>query len=197
MPVNINEIKQSEALRREFGVLGGFRIQLDETVAPVVIVADLTTETIAQCAVAFRMAALAGNFNVQQLMNPLGSGRLCLLCSAIVMGATNQGYTFFLHDTAIDVNPTASGFFVDRRLTPAGPMTPRPAGVLFTDQDPVAFTGNKVTKDQSLAAGPGILFDLTGYTLIPGTSVVVTPEVNNSELEVAFRWAERPLLPSD
>lgn len=196
MPVGINVFSHVQALIREFGLFGGLRLQLDETIAPVAIVADVTPNPRIECAVAFRMPPLAGNWNYQQLYNRPDSGLVAELKHVALSTSVNQGFQVYLEDPTIDVNPTASSFIVDRRRTPDAVIGRRPQCVLYTFSDVAVFSGDLVFRGGA-ASTTSLIVDLEGYTLMPGTGLVVSSELVNTEVEAAFRWAERPLLPGE
>jgi len=196
MPEKIQTPSVSQALTQEYSIKGRLRLALDETVVPVTVVGNVSPDLYRPCGVALRIAPLANNFNIQQLINPAGSGVIAYLDRVTAASSVNSGQNYFLEDVPVDVAATASGFFLDRRETPAAPDQKRPNVLLYTDQRLVALAGDLVGRAQQAATGQSII-DLSGFTLMPGTGFAISCDLINSKLECSFVWRERQLKPTE
>lgn len=197
MPVNINEIKHSEALRQEFGVLGGFRIALDETVAPVAIVADLASSALWRDAFCSdpRSASGVGNINVWSVSNPAGSGALVNLYYLSLSSFTGNG----LWNVTVTSTPTAlatplsaqwqnlTGIFVIPNTFPVGDF--RHEAILKVLNGQTVWSAMSRT-NEVIAWTPDVL-------LFPGQAITVFQDAENASGQCSVQWRERPLLPSE
>ena len=81
-PVTVQTIKQLRELKEKFGIFGGFRLQLDETVVPVAIVEDITRDIDSidvPCFAGQDRAAVAAEYSHVSLYNPPDSGLLVIV----------------------------------------------------------------------------------------------------------------------
>lgn len=201
MPVNVNSIRQSNALRKAFGVLGGFRIRLDETVVPVAVVDTFDSDGFKAAGGGIEQGAGGvGVMNVHALANPPDSGVLLRVDEITVSSGTagNLTYFFGIHAGAAGLAaPGVGGLsFLDMRgsnavnqFVPAGQVVEGTSGAGGVAGSLVGIvTSSAVARPSSISLP---------YRLTPGFTAVVQIQDDNVELNSSWAWSERPLQDGD
>lgn len=137
-----------------------------------------------------------GTFSTFQLLNPAGSGILCVVEKLLFNTALNAESV----SVQMDHGPTALGTVVvvqrlDRR-------TVKSSGALVRTATPGAAQANAVTVAgyNVVAAIPQyevILTDDQELTVLPGSALIVFSGAANIALQVSVWWRERPLEDSE
>lgn len=182
MPVPVNTNEQVQALVDRFVVKGGFRLQLDETVSPVAVVAQLDNETSAGAIGSYDLTPV--NFAHISLYNPSGAGVILELEQIKFSGAANT-LTEVCRDGAIMANTSATSGWRDFTQ---GAVQPR-GQVRY--EDLAAVTGNEVASFWHNARQV-VTID-AGWVMTPGAQVLVRNNVAANRLNVNFIWREVPI----
>lgn len=198
MPVPIQTAKQISPLRRAFGLFGGLRLKLDETVVPVAIIEDLAPDEWQWAFMAdVRGAAGAGAHHIWSLENPAGSGRVAefgkLVCSL------NAGMEYRLTVASpVYVPGTLVGSEWQNLNATYGVYSPglsqNPSVRLRHTAAAAAPTGANVF-DFYRSAAHTEQFEFH-VVLNPGQSVVLWQMIDNLSGYVAFQWRERAVSPA-
>lgn len=195
MSVNINVIRQSNALRKAFGLFGGFRLRLDETVAPVAIVEDLVGDNWKDAFFAEqRGLAGAGNVNAWQLSNPAASGQLVNLYEVALSSGTSQIYAATVTNTPVALATILSPQWQDLDGTYLVPTT-FPTAQVIHGTPVLGLVGAAVFTARALANT--VLRFRPHVLLHPGQRITLFQGTANLDGTVGFQWRERPLLPSE
>lgn len=187
MPSKINVFRFSEALRREFGLVAGITPQLDETIAPVVLVADLSPEGGKIAAFGQYMGAGgAGVYGAFGIYNGGASGKLVRVQRLLISSSTSQiiyiGIFQALYGTPVQAN------WRDWR-EPGFPSTQ-----FYT------FAGGAIAPVRRLAQfniSTNVPVDLPYEAILPpGTGLEVTQSTDNLSWAGNVLWSEEPLIPA-
>lgn len=172
---------------------------LDPTVQAVVLLEDLTKQSIAVQPWELRLGggniqpAVAAEFAVVALVAPATSNTLLLVeafsCSP---GSTTRFSWGYGSIAGLAPVANAAAFYDFRNGVPAA------AGVaqIWSGSDPASLITNRLGRLPSgTSTSPGEV-ETKGLVLLPGIPLVVEVELVNIESSVYFRWVEVPMGPS-
>lgn len=192
MPVQVQTTKQVSPLRRAFGLFGGLRLKLDETVVPVAIVEDLVQDEWRDAFMGDgRNAGGAANRNIWQLSNPAGSGKVIELYE--VSFISGSGCVWSLTVTATPYIPGTvlggqwqdlDGLYLVPSTAPSGQMRHTAAAAALTGA--VIFTTSTLSTSGTVFYHPRVL-------LKPGQVINLWQDTLNVNGYVALQWRERAL----
>jgi len=135
--------------------------------------------------------ALAGNNHLQQLFNPVGSGKLIVLERLDIRSDSLQFCRFLTTDTAL-TNFVSNPFTRDTRT----PIGTRPVGEIRNLQQPgtVSLSGIilvQIDVNEVIEEKKGIC------TLRPGTGFTFASTTQNSSITTCWWWRERNAEPAE
>lgn len=186
----IQSAAPGRALTRRYALVGGLRLELDETIVPVVVVDEVDVGRERWAAGLANEAATPATFSNTQMFNPSRSGILVSLQQIFVsMNAVGQ-FTCQFHNTAL-TNDRDLKEWRDRRL----PGRPR-AETLSELNAASLGIANLFNEFDIGVANDSSAFPID-IELLPGQGVVFTPEVVNRRMRTSFWWSETTLLPGE
>lgn len=195
MPIPVQTTRQITPLRKAFGLFGGLRLKLDETVVPVAVVEDLVQSDWRDAFVAdTRGAPGVGNRNLYSLENPDASGTLIALDSVAVSGGGSCTWRARVTSTPFVPGTILSPqwqdldgvYVVPNRFPVANPRWAAAAA---------AAGGADVAV---LRQAPNTTYTwLPRVTIHPGQEINIYQDTTNLDANISFQWRERPLLPTE
>ncbi len=202
MPVPVQTTKHVTPLRKAFGLFGGLRLKLDETVVPVAVVEQLSPDDWSNAFVGDTQAASgAGNVHIWALENPAASGCLIELFEVIVASTNGSIWAITIADPPYvpgniiagqwqdlaGVYGTGGGIFYLPGRNPSGQMRHAAAAVAVAGAIVAHFN---VPAQHDVYYHPKVI-------LHPGQQINVYTQTQNIEGRCSFQWRERPLQPSE
>ncbi len=195
MAVQVQTTKQISPLRKAFGLFGGLRLKLDETVVPVAIVEDLVRD---EWRFAFagddRGAAGAGNHHIWQLENPDGSGKIAEVYEISFGCGAAQSWVITVTNT-----PYIPGTVLEPQWQDLDGLYVVPNSFPSTRQrwtaSNAAITGTVIFAMTTPAIVP--TFYRPTVTLHPGQEITLWQIGDNLDGTANFQWRERPLGPTE
>lgn len=202
MPVPVQTTRQVTPLRKAFGLFGGLRLKLDETVVPVAIVEDLAPDEWQHAFMGdIQGNAGAANRNIYSLENPDNSGKIVELYRVQFSCGAGQNWQFTVNATPYvpggvlggqwqdldGVYGTGGGLFYLPGRTPSGQLRWVIAAA--------AITGAVVHAIQTQPNSPGLWEPRV--LLHPGQEIVMWQTILNQDVQMSMQWRERTLLPDE
>lgn len=148
------------------------------------------------CAAATAVGALAANYSVVTLFNPVGSGILVLVDDVILnSGSTTFSMLCYLERVQLPTFATQGSGVRDSRW---GLATNRSAAVFAAGQTATApnIAWIYFARPQVVAGLAPSRYNL-GCVLTPGTMLLLFPEIVNASQNSTIFWRERPAQPSE
>ena len=187
MPEKVNVWRFSENLRREFGLVAGITPQLDETIAPVVIVSDLSQFEAKAAGFGDSMAAGgAGVFNSFGLWNELDTGKLVRVEGAYITSGTAQEMRIGIIQASVGALVTANW----RDWREEG----FPSAQFWTDAGVVVAPVRRIAHLRIGTTLPA--WYPLGCVLPPGTGIEINAVTANLGIQGSLFWTEEVLLPA-
>jgi len=193
MPLPVQNAVATQALQKQFNLVGRYRAQLDEVIVPVAIVADVKGEGIPaetrQAVSTFIVPAVAAELSVFRFEVPNG---VYASLNRIMCQTSTDTFLVVFYGSSFAVTPTAPAVvtFVDGRRRARGEF---PAGKVFFDtQIPqLAVPEDRIPLTRA-TSGPN-WFDLGG--MIVGRDdafdfVEFAMVTSNLTLTVSMQWEE-------
>lgn len=187
MPKEIQDAGLSTALVERYRLVGKTLFQLDETLVPVVVVADLSAHAFSPKFGGFRQGGVALRFTRVTLTNPAGSGVMGVLqfaqFSIGIVGAVSNA--FLVRNDAL--GPAAT-------LVSSGPRDfrlPTAAAVLEVRQE--TTVAGPAAADSEITIPPDSVVRVDGpFYLPPGSDLGLHLVAVNTPLVHNWEWDEIP-----
>lgn len=193
MPVNVNNPRAAEQLRREFDVLGDrINLRMDDTVVPVAVISDLTAgasgvPTVRRSVCAFTIAAVAGEFPVWRFETPPGS--FCVINRIhVVHSANSLVRAFWGASFAVVPAGLAAPALMDGRLRAESHLHPA-ANVVYDTQIPAIAAVHRFLQANSNLGIDNVVEWVCGRTDLYDFIEFQAPTVNTTTT-VSMEWDE-------
>ena len=191
MPLEVTAPRWNRYLSRLFGVKGGSRMTLLEDVMPVIPLLEDLSPDVDILRGEYRYGAgivsnaVAGQFSIVALSNPVGSGHL-LSIERIYLCNIGAGNATFTWHPGLTVFAGVTGFPWDGRAPPLS------LGAISARQNAVEPTGAGQLPQVCVAAhGTSPVIEPARIVVPPGLAATVWCRTVNNAVLVGFEWTER------